>query len=602
MSDLALLRTYEPVVRLTHGELFFPSAVDEFVRRCSLWEAGRRAKPRLLAAVGELDLVRLGEFAHIPTGHRQYLRFVQEPASPLEYREWRQRPDRVTFAAPGRHARVPLISRIIDAGFDFSLLVRGTVPGGTTAAAEIQCREIAEVDPRRVYYGRVLRQGGWIVLHYLFFYAMNNWRSGFHGTNDHEADWEQIFVYLYEPEGGGSPVPWWVAYASHDFKGDDLRRRWDDPMLHREGNHPVVYAGAGSHASYFEPGEYVMGVEPAFLKPVKHVALRLREIWVDTLGQGTTKTVDRTIAALVSVPFVDYARGDGVAIGPGRQQEWTPILISDEAGWVGRYRGLWGLDTGDPFGGERAPSGPRYNRDGSVRLSWYDPVGWAGLDKVPPPPEMVPALDARQRELEARLVELTGEIEQGRAEVRRIALDEEALRATAFLGGLHRAKSGELREAVTRLQELQAERIVTGETLGASRTYRERIAGGDWGPPAAHLRHTHRPEPPDTKRRRVLEFWGAVSGALALLAFVGLLALLPQRWWLWAIVLVLVLVAVEAMARRRLVDLLLSSTVALAGLTALVLVWEFWRALVVVALVGLALLIMRDNLRELAGR
>ena len=70
-----------------------------------------------------------------------------------------------------------------------------------------------------MYYGRVLRQGGWIVLHYLFFYAMNNWRSGFHGTNDHEADWEQVFVYLYEPGDGGPPVPWWVAYASHDFRG-----------------------------------------------------------------------------------------------------------------------------------------------------------------------------------------------------------------------------------------------------------------------------------------------------------------------------------------------------------------------------------------------
>ncbi len=602
MSDLTLLRAYEPVVRYTHGELFFPTAVDEFVRHCSLWEVGRRTKPKLLVAAGELDLERLAEFAHIPAAHRRFLRFVQEPASPLEYKEWRQRPDRVRFTAPGRHARVPLISRIIDAGFDFSLLLRGTVPGGTTAAAEMQCRRIAERDPRRVYYGRVLRQGGWIVLHYLFFYAMNNWRSGFHGTNDHEADWEQVFVYLYEPGDGRPPVPWWVAYASHDFKGDDLRRRWDDPLLQRHGSHPVVYAGAGSHASYFEPGEYVMGMEPAFLQPVKHAALRLREVWVDTLGQGTTKTVDRTIAALISVPFVDYARGDGPAIGPGQEQVWSPILVSDEAGWVDRYRGLWGLDTGDPFGGERAPSGPKYNRDGSVRLSWYDPVGWAGLDKVPPPPAMLPALDARLGELDAHALELTDQIEEGRAEVRRLALDEEALRATAFLGGLHRVKSGELRQAVTRLQALQAERIVTAETLGASRAYRDRIAGGDWGPPDAHLRHTHRPEPADKERGRVVEFWGAVSGALALLAFVALLVLLPHRWWLWALALTLVLGVVEAMARNRLVDLLLSGTVALAGLTALVLVWEFWRALIVAALVGLALFIMRDNLRELAGR
>jgi hypothetical protein len=602
MSDTDLLRAYEPVVRFTEGELFFPSAVDEYVRRCSLWEAAPRIKPRLLVAAGELDLERLAEFSHIPTGYRQYLRFVQEPASPLEYQQWRQRPDRPRFTAPGRHARVPLISRIIDAAFDFSLLVRGTVPGGTTAAAHVQCRSIADGDARRVYYGRVLRQGGWIVLHYLFFYAMNNWRSGFHGTNDHEADWEQIFVFLYEPQGGGPPVPQWVAYASHDYQGDDLRRRWDDPLLHREGDHPVIYAGAGSHASYFEPGEYVMGVEPAFLQPVKRVMVRLGQIWVDTLGQGAAKSADRTIAALVSVPFVDYARGDGAAIGPGHAEEWTPILVSDHDGWVDRYRGLWGLDTGDPFGGERAPSGPKYNRDGSVRLSWYDPIGWAGLDKVPPPPIMVPALDVRARELSAQIEDLSTNIEHSRRDVRRLALDEEALRATAFLGRLHRVKAQELREAVARLHALQAERIVAAETLGASRTYRDRIAAGDWGPPAAHLRHTHRPDSGDSGYGRVVEFWGAVSGALALLAFVALLLLRPDRWWLWALALTLVLVVVEAVARRSIANLLLNVTIALAGLCAAVLVYEFWREIVIAALVGLALFIMRDNLRELRGR
>ena len=38
MSDLELLRQYEPILRFTQGELFFPRAVDEYVRACSLWE------------------------------------------------------------------------------------------------------------------------------------------------------------------------------------------------------------------------------------------------------------------------------------------------------------------------------------------------------------------------------------------------------------------------------------------------------------------------------------------------------------------------------------------------------------------------------------
>jgi hypothetical protein len=48
------------------------------------------------------------------------------------------------------------------------------------------------------------------------------------------------------------------------------------------------------------------------------------------------------------------------------------------------YPGLWGNDTDDPFGGERGPAGPRYERNGSVRQSWGDVVGWAGLSKVAP--------------------------------------------------------------------------------------------------------------------------------------------------------------------------------------------------------------------------
>src|SRR5512138_574166 len=35
--DLELLRRYEPVIRYTKGEQFFPSDVERYVRACSLW-------------------------------------------------------------------------------------------------------------------------------------------------------------------------------------------------------------------------------------------------------------------------------------------------------------------------------------------------------------------------------------------------------------------------------------------------------------------------------------------------------------------------------------------------------------------------------------
>ena len=51
-------------------------------------------------------------------------------------------------------------------------------------------------DPRFVYYGRVVRHAGWTVCHYLFFYAMNDWRSSFAGANDHEEVTPEASVFV----------------------------------------------------------------------------------------------------------------------------------------------------------------------------------------------------------------------------------------------------------------------------------------------------------------------------------------------------------------------------------------------------------------------
>ena len=44
--DMAFLRAYEPVVRYTKGELFFPTAVGPYVAQCSLWAACAAATRR----------------------------------------------------------------------------------------------------------------------------------------------------------------------------------------------------------------------------------------------------------------------------------------------------------------------------------------------------------------------------------------------------------------------------------------------------------------------------------------------------------------------------------------------------------------------------
>ena len=75
-------------------------------------------------------------------------------------------------------------------------------------------------------------------------------------------------------------MPEWVAFASHDFHGADLRRRWDDRTdLELEGLHPVVYAGAGSHASYFKAGEYQAEVPFPCRKRVRDALEVVQRFW-----------------------------------------------------------------------------------------------------------------------------------------------------------------------------------------------------------------------------------------------------------------------------------------------------------------------------------
>jgi hypothetical protein len=105
------------------------------------------------------------------------------------------------------------------------------------------------------------------------------------------------------------------------------------------------------------------------------------------------------------------------------------VLIDDTTPWLRDYRGLWGLETGDPFGGERAPAGPRYERTGSVRRCWSDPVGWAGLNKVTlTPGAELQAIKDRMAELDGQLAAARQELDARTDELRNAQVGVRALR------------------------------------------------------------------------------------------------------------------------------------------------------------------------------
>lgn len=598
-EDLALLRTYEPVLRYNRGELFYPMAVEPYLAECDILAGTGERDRRVLVPLGEVTPERLAA-AEAGPGESLYLRFVQQPLGRLELARWRLRPNREVFRTPGRLARVGLFARLVDAGFTASLLLRGTVPGGTAAAASVKYEAIRAADPRHVYHARVLRMDGWVILHYVFFYAMNDFRSTFAGANDHEADWEQLFVFLDDAPGG--PVPAWVACAAHDYTGDDLRRRWDDPTLEKEGTHPVINPGGGSHAAYFERGDYLTAAPIPGISRLRGPLALFRRFWRDTLRQPDPGDLAGKLEGSLNVGFIDYGRGNGLAIGPGGDGEWTPVPIDDAVAWVDGYRGLFGLDTYDRFAGERAPAGPKYNRNGTVRQTWHDPLGWSGLDKVASPSRAPAVLEAQIEALEAEAAAVAAEIESAGAALRTRELEVRSLGDEPALAGL-RARTAAALAAEEDAQAARRRRQVElAETARASRRELERLSAGDWGNPRAHLAHEHHPIPPEeTRYGRFLELWSAVSVGILLLATV-LLVYFGIVSPIGTVLLVALAYAfIEAALHRRLTILLLRVTLLLAAIGAVVLAVSYATEVLVVALVGLAAIILLDNVRELRG-
>ncbi len=106
-----------------------------------------------------------------------------------------------------------------------------------------------------------------------------------------------------------------------------------------EGDHPVVYAGAGSHANYFTP---------------------------------ELELVEKT-----------FAPGDVVVGGPAGTP-WADPQPLDRP-WFTQFEGRWGARQSDKLthklvdahGGPA--TGPKFTRQGDIRVEWDRPVEYAGL-------------------------------------------------------------------------------------------------------------------------------------------------------------------------------------------------------------------------------
>ena len=583
ISDvLALARRFEPVLRYTEGELFLPMPVERYVEAAALFRRmpGQKA-PELIAPATKINLASLVSFAGHNGGTDLELHFVDKPLGRAAYRRWRHRPDRPRFQSGTPFAMVGLFGRLVDSLMRFSLIVRGKVPGGFAAAAHVRYQDAGTFEP--TYYVRAVRDAGYLVLQYWFFYAMNDWRSTFSGVNDHEADWEQITLFLTEPDDGGEPELAWVAFSSHDEVGDDLRRRVDDPDLQLVGGtHPVVHAGAGSHSGAYLAGDYIVSVSPPALEKVTEQWRRfVRAISPSSRIQHRPG---------IGLPFIDYRRGDGPSVGPGSDQAWNCVVIDDETPWVREYRGLWGYDTRDPFGGERAPAGPRYERNGSTRLAWDRPVAWAGLDKVPPTrADELAALQRRASDIELELVAAQVRLAD---EIDRLRSLHEGLRAQA-VGGTHSAASyvaAQAAVAATRdeMASLAAEQQAVSKAL---------VTPLPPEPVHAHLRHRALPDQ-DALRPAgwTLRFWAAISVSVMLLAVAALIIYGTALGITGFIGIILIILGIEALIRGRLLTFLAGVVIIFLIFVGIYVAVTNLRVAIAGALVAAALALLLSNL------
>ena len=621
--ELEILRQFEPVLHFTRGERFFPIDVERYLAECSLWMHKPDSPPELIIGEGEITVENLTAPRVGSPGTIFYLKFI-EPPDLVDYARYQirqvvrslsQRDEREVFhPGRGRLARVGFGSRFVDALFSMTLLLRGRVPGDTATAAAMAYERMQSRQERYAYYGRVVRENSWFILQYWYFYPFNNWRSGFHGANDHEADWEMVSVYCYEDSDPESAVsveaqlkPQWVAYASHEFSGDDLRRRWDDPELRKVitadgGQHPVVYVGAGSHASYFSPGEYLTELELPFLSPLVTFANSLYAFWHRVLKLGSAQP-EKPKFNIFRIPFVDYARGDGKSISPQQEKGWEAHLLGADTPWAFGYRGLWGLYTNDPIAGENAPAGPVYNRKGDVRRRWYDPLGWAGLDKVAAPKEALEVLSNQSLQIQLRCTELEDTIEQKNKKLTGLGIQEAALRGHLHLEAVHRDHLQQIAFLSNELKSLKHELAVEKLKLEALKLQKTRMQRGELVPARDHIRHPHHPMPQSSLLLADLaEIFAAISVGILVLAVVLLMIFARQFLLLGVASMIGFVILLEASFRRRLSSLLNGLAICLAAISLSVLIYEFFWEIVVTGVLMAGLFNIFENLREIIHR
>ena len=295
-----LLLQYAPILQFHEDEQYFPMNVEAFVAASALWsESGVQ-----ISDVNTLTMSQFEEAIGTTATDSTYLAF-SDPTAPQS----------------------------IDLSMAKATYDDLVASGAATSTMYVHKMEDSYVDSFGV-------EHEFIVLQYWFFYAMNNWEEQ-GGFNNHEGDWESVFVFL----DADTNEPEYVAFSSHLNDGfpnlneaqyASVRKRWNNEV-ETIGDSVKSYAALGSHANYadFNEGKHLVIPDP-------------RSLIYDEVSR---------VGSLI--------------------KQFNFIGI-DEMKWS-EYDGLWGVSINEE--GKDGPQGPKYI-DVTGQTRYYEPIEWAGLDNV----------------------------------------------------------------------------------------------------------------------------------------------------------------------------------------------------------------------------
>jgi hypothetical protein len=245
-----------------------------------------------------------------------------------------------------------------------------------------------------------------------------------------------------------------------------------------------------------------------------------------------------------------------------------------------------------------------YNRNGTVRRAWYDPVGWSGLDKVTPADEIVVRIELEQERIREQQIQTRTVVDERATELQSLGVQAAAMRTQPHLYKPYLAHQDRIKELSQEINTLRAQLAADEALLDALTYYAAQLrAGKDPEPLRAHLRRAHRPVSDETLRAGLLaEYWAAISVGLLMLIFLGLITIGRQYLALGLLMMIALYAFIEAGFRGRLIRFVTGVTLSAAALSLLVLFYEYFWEIIEGAVLITGVYILWENVRELARR